>query len=307
MEYLSGLSGLYIYEETAVTLGKFYGLHRGHQKLIKRTMGYQRQGYKSTVFTLDFGRKEMLLTGEERREILEKKGVSYLIDCPFLPEVASMEPEDFIQSVLVDKLHAKKIVVGEDFHFGHNRKGDARLLKELEHIYEYEAEIVRKEKEGDREISSTYIREELAEGNMAKVNELLGYEYFVRGEIVHGRGMGGPVIGVPTINQVPADEKLLPPRGVYTTVTSVAGQTFGGVSNVGTKPTVDGGFMGVETHLFGCTSTLYGHEATVKFLNYQRREKKFPSLTELRAQLAEDEKNGKDFLIMYGQTFGYPL
>lgn len=294
MEYLSGLSGLYIYEETAVTLGKFDGLHRGHQKLIKRTMGYQRQGYKSTVFTLDFGRKEMLLTGEERREILEKKGVSYLIDCPFLPEVASMEPEDFIQSVLVDKLHAKKIVVGEDFHFGHNRKGDARLLKELEHIYEYEAEIVRKEKEGDREISSTYIREEIAKGNMETAGRLLGYPYFVSGEVLHGRHIGSRLL-VPTTNLVPTTRKLLPPNGVYISRTLVNGREYGGITNIGYKPTVGEKFRGVETYMFDFDEDLYGCDITVQLLKFLRPEKKFDSIDLLREQMKQDIGVGRSF------------
>ncbi|HIQ97253.1 MAG TPA: bifunctional riboflavin kinase/FAD synthetase [Candidatus Limivivens merdigallinarum] len=294
MEYLSGLSGLYIYEETAVTLGKFDGLHRGHQKLIKRTMGYQRQGYKSTVFTLDFGRKEMLLTGEERREILEKKGVSYLIDCPFLPEVASMEPEDFIQSVLVDKLHAKKIVVGEDFHFGHNRKGDARLLKELEHIYEYEAEIVRKEKEGDREISSTYIREEIAKGNMEAAGRLLGYPYFVSGEVLHGRHIGSRLL-VPTTNLVPTTRKLLPPNGVYISRTLVNGREYGGITNIGYKPTVGEKFRGVETYMFDFDEDLYGCDITVQLLKFLRPEKKFDSIDLLREQMKQDIGVGRSF------------
>lgn len=294
MEYLSGLSGLYIYEETAVTLGKFDGLHRGHQKLIKRTMGYQRQGYKSTVFTLDFGRKEMLLTGEERREILEKQGVSYLIDCPFLPEVASMEPEDFIQSVLVDKLHAKKIVVGEDFHFGHNRKGDARLLKELEHIYEYEAEIVRKEKEGDREISSTYIREEIAKGNMEAAGRLLGYPYFVSGEVLHGRHIGSRLL-VPTTNLVPTTRKLLPPNGVYISRTLVNGREYGGITNIGYKPTVGEKFRGVETYMFDFDEDLYGCDITVQLLKFLRPEKKFDSIDLLREQMKQDIGVGRSF------------
>ena len=93
MEYIQGLEGLYINDETAVTLGKFDGLHRGHQKLIRRTREFSRQGLKSVVFTLDFNRKGMLLTREERRTILEKQGVDYLVECPFVPEVAHMEPE----------------------------------------------------------------------------------------------------------------------------------------------------------------------------------------------------------------------
>ena len=145
MEYIQGLEGLYINDETAVTLGKFDGLHRGHQKLIRRTREFARQGLKSVVFTLDFNRKGMLLTREERRAMLEKQGVDYLVECPFLPEVAHMEPEEFIRGILAEKLHAREVIVGADFHFGYERKGDAHLLMELQKIYGYEAEIIKKE------------------------------------------------------------------------------------------------------------------------------------------------------------------
>ena len=164
MEYIQGLEGLYINDETAVTLGKFDGLHRGHQKLIRRTREFSRQGLKSVVFTLDFNRKGMLLTREERRTILEKQGVDYLVECPFVPEVAHMEPEEFIRGIVAEKLHARKVIVGEDFHFGYERKGDASLLLELQKIYGYQAEIIKKEAYKGREISSTYIREALEKG-----------------------------------------------------------------------------------------------------------------------------------------------
>ena len=167
MEYTDrGWEGLYINDETAVTLGKFDGLHRGHQKLIRRTREFARQGLKSVVFTLDFNRKGMLLTREERRAMLEKQGVDYLVECPFLPEVAHMEPEEFIRGILAEKLHAREVIVGADFHFGYERKGDAHLLMELQKIYGYEAEIIKKETYNGREISSTYIREALGKGEM---------------------------------------------------------------------------------------------------------------------------------------------
>ena len=194
MEYIQGLEGLYINDETAVTLGKFDGLHRGHQKLIRRTRECARQGLKSVVFTLDFNRKGMLLTREERRAMLEKQGVDYMVECPFLPEVAHMEPEEFIRGILAEKLYAREVIVGADFHFGYERKGDAHLLMELQKIYGYEAEIIKKETYNGREISSTYIREALEKGEMELAKDLLGYPYFVSGEVLHGRHMGGRLL-----------------------------------------------------------------------------------------------------------------
>ena len=289
MEYIQGLEGLYINDETAVTLGKFDGLHRGHQKLIRRTREFSRQGLKSVVFTLDFNRKGMLLTREERRTMLEKQGVDYLVECPFVPEVAHMEPEEFIRGIVAEKLHARKVIVGEDFHFGYERKGDASLLLELQKIYDYQAEIIKKEAYKGREISSTYIREALEKGEMELAEELLGYPYFVSGEVLHGRHMGGRLL-FPTINLIPTTRKLLPPNGVYVSRTYLEdGRILGGMTNIGYKPTVGEKFRGVETYL-------YGADLRVELLHFTRPEKKFESLDALREQLERDIAYGKEFL-----------
>lgn len=294
MEYIQGVNGLYVNEDTAVTLGKFDGLHRGHCKLIRRTQEFKKYGLKSVVFTLNFNRKGMLLTKEERQQILAKLGVDYLVECPFVPEIAQMEPEEFVRAILVDKLHARRIIVGADFRFGYERKGDARLLKELEKIYDFQVEVLRKEKLGDREISSTYIREALEAGDMEKAELLLGYPYVVSGEVLHGRHIGGKLL-VPTVNLVPTTRKLLPPNGVYVSRTKVGDQKFGGITNIGYKPTVGEKFRGVETYLFDFDADLYGCDIEVELLHYLRPEKKFASIDALREQMTKDIAFGREF------------
>lgn len=296
MEYLRGIEGLYINDETAVTLGKFDGLHRGHQKLVRRTGEFAGQGLKSVVFTLNFNRRGMLLTGEERRDMLERQGINYLVECPFVPEVARMEPEEFIRSILIEKLHARKIIVGADFHFGYERKGDTNLLRELQKIFDYEVEVIRKAKMNDREISSTYVREELAKGNMEQAGELLGYPYFVSGEVLHGRHIGGKLL-FPTVNLVPTTRKLLPPNGVYVSRIHLEdGRTLNGITNIGYKPTVGEKFRGVETYLFDVDEDLYGADIRVDLLHYVRPEKKFDSIETLRSQMESDIAFCREFL-----------
>lgn len=296
MEYLQGIEGLYINDETAVTLGKFDGLHRGHQKLIRRTGEFSRQGLKSVVFTLNFNRRELLLTGEERRDMLGRQGIHYLVDCPFIPEVARMEPEEFVRGVLVERLHARKIIVGADFHFGYERKGDAGILVELEKIFGFQAEVLKKEKLNGREISSTYVREALEEGNMELAGSLLGYNYFVSGEVLHGRHIGGKLL-FPTVNLVPTTRKLLPPNGVYVSRTHLEdGRIMKGITNIGYKPTVGEKFRGVETYLFDFDEDLYGRDIRVELLHYVRSEKKFDSIEALREQMKSDIAAGKEYL-----------
>ncbi len=294
MEYLKGVQGLYIPGETAVTLGKFNGLHLGHQKLVNRTKEFGRQDLKSVVFTLNFASRGMLLTTEERFHMLEEAGIDYLVDCPFVPEIANMEPEEFVRSVLIERLHARKVIVGADFRFGHDRKGDVHLLKELEKIYDFQTEIIRKKLLNGREISSTYVRECLGQGEMEKAASLLGYSYFVTGEVLHGRHIGSRLL-VPTVNLVPTTRKLLPPNGVYLSRTHVNGRTLNGITNIGYKPTVGEKFRGVETYLFDFDEDLYGCDIRVELLHYLRQEKKFDSIDDLRRQMKKDIACGREY------------
>ena len=287
---------------SCITLGKFDGLHRGHQKLIERIKEKRGKNCKAVVFTFDVSPKsyilhtppKYLLTYEERRELAENLGVDILAECPFTEELMHMEPEAFVKEYLVDRLHGEYLAVGPDFRFGYQRKGTPQLLKELGEKYGFRTEILEKEKYKDKDISSTYIREELDQGHIEEVNQLLGYPYFTKGEIVHGRQLGR-TIGIPTANLIPPSEKKLPPNGVYITESMIQGKTYQGITNVGYKPTVKENFLGVETYLFSCNADLYGQEAEVKFYRYLRPEIKFSSLEELKNQMMKDIQKGKDY------------
>lgn len=288
---------------SAVTLGKFDGLHRGHQKLIQCIQSHKKEQYKTVIFTFDVPPRshmlhtppKFLLTYEERRELAQNFGVDILAECPFTDELMHMEPEQFVKEYLVDRLHVGFLAVGPDFRFGHGRRGTPQMLSELGEIYDFQVEVLEKEKDGSRDISSTYVREELEKGNIEKVNHLLGYTYFTRGEIVHGRRLGR-TIGIPTANLIPPDMKKLPPNGVYVTESLIGGKLYQGVTNVGYKPTVKENFLGVETYLFCCDEDLYGQEAEVRFHHYLRPETKFASLGELKQQLDKDVENSLSIL-----------
>ena len=291
MEYMKGIDGLYIQEETAVTLGKFDGVHRGHQKLLSRIL--EKKNLKSVMFTINGRKSGFVLTDEEKRFMLEKTGLSYLIDCPFIPSVSGMEAEDFVREILVNRLHAKSIVVGKDFHFGYNRGGDASLLLWLQKKYGFQVEVVEKEQYKGRDISSTYIREALHDGNVKLANGLLGYRYYVSGLVLHGRQIGRTIV-MPTTNLLPQQEKLLTKDGVYLTRTFVKEDEYYGITNVGYKPTVGGETRrGVETYLFDFDGDLYGQDLMVEFIEFRRPEQKFQSLDELKAHILSDMNWGK--------------
>lgn len=289
-----------ITEPTVVTIGKFDGRHKGHQKLLREMMKFREQrGYRLAVFTFDMapagvvsGRKQTVITtNQERRNNMEKMGVDYLVEYPFNQEVSRMTPEDFVIRILVGQMHAKAVVAGPDCSFGYKGAGDAALLRSLSAEYGYETVIIEKEQDDHRDISSTYVREELDQGNIEKANELLGEPYAIHGVVVHGKHIGGSVLGFPTANILPPPEKHLPPFGVYVSRVLVDGHYYAGVSNIGRKPTIAGDNpVGVETFIMGLEEDIYGKNIEVQLLNFERPEQKFDSLEVLRARIEADKE-----------------
>ena len=292
---------------SVVTLGKFDGVHRGHRKLLARVHEIARhRGYQAAVFTFSISpqvqmgarKAKMLMTNRERASFLREQNIDLLVECPFTEKIRTMEAGDFVEQILIRRMNTKAVVVGTDFRFGLNRAGTPEFLKRYEEDGVFTVDIIEKEKDaGGRDISSTYIREELEKGAMEKANELLGYPYFVTGEIVHGRHLGHS-LGFPTINQVPDPEKMLPPNGVYISRTRVGGKWYQGVSNIGVKPTVNGGKMGIETYLFDCSLDLYGQKARVELLSFRRPEMRFSSIDELKNQMDSDIRAADEYFGM---------
>lgn len=302
MKYITGQE--FRLQNTSVTFGKFDGIHLGHQELIRTVVADHR--FKSVLFTFDlnpitlFSKKEIKLldTSEERIFSLGQYPLDYVIDYEFTTEVANMKAEDFIKDVILNKLCAKRIVVGSDFRFGKNREGDVNLLERKSKECGYELVVVPKIERYGEEVSSTRIRKSLKEGNLKLVNELLGRPFSVMGEIIHGRKLGHTV-GMPTINQKPSEMKLLPPFGVYATETILKGKVYKGISNVGTKPTIGEDFIGVETWLFDFAEDVYGEIAKVYLLEMIRPEMKFPSLEALKEQVKFDVEKARNVINPY--------
>lgn len=293
MQYITEIHSFQSEKCSAVTLGKFDGLHRGHQKLIDKIREYASEDVQSIVCAFDMGKKS-LLTKEERREQLSGQ-VDWLIDCPFTKEIREMEAEDFIKRILVDKFHATHVVVGTDFRFGHEARGDVRMLAEYADVYGYQLDVIEKEKYGEREISSTYVKEAMEEGNVELVNSLLGYRYRISGVVEHGKQLGR-TLGFPTMNVAPEQGKILPHFGVYACDVRIDGRWYHGIGNVGTKPTVakDARLL-VEVFVFDFEGDAYGKEITVEFCAFERPETKFHSVEELKAQVDADIEYGKKY------------
>lgn len=313
--------------ETAVALGKFDGNHLGHQKLfseLRKTA--QERKLRTCILVLDVG-KRMLKDPKERRGELQAAGMDYVIELPFTEALRHMGAEEFVREILIKKLNMKAIVAGEDVSFGYEKSGNAKVLKELSEKYGYEVTLIEKlcfaEPEGAAEkmqadaaqpVSSTRIRDALSAGEMERAAALLGEPYSISGTVVHGRHLGAPVLGFPTLNLVVEKNRALPPFGVYATRTFIypkdtrsGGQkqsakaqaeplkVYEGISNLGKKPTLseaadyDAERVDLETHLFDFSEDAYGREIRVELLSFLRPEQKFESLEKLRMQLLETD------------------
>ena len=303
MQIIAGTTDFKILQPTAVAIGKFDGLHKGHRELLKQILHMKKQGLLATIFTFDpppevlFGKRQQkeITTKEEKRIIFEAMGVDILIEFPLDNESAAILPVDFVKEILIDKMNMSYLAAGYDLSFGHKGAGNAKLLEELAPKFGFELCIIEKVCDQGREISSTFIREELEKGAMNHVEELLGEPYMIIGEVVHGAKLGRK-IGMPTINLLPEREKMLPPNGVYYSRTRIGDKEYKSITNIGKKPTVSNEEqIGVETYLYEFDQDVYGKNAIVKLLEFKRSERKFSNVEELKAQMLKDVNEGREF------------
>ena len=293
MQIITGIEPHQWKKSTAVTLGKFDGLHRGHQKLVNRIMEYKSPECDSVLCAFDMGR-ESLMTKDERRKRLEGK-IDYLVEYRFTEELREMEAEDFIDQILCDNFHASHIVVGTDFSFGYRKKGDAAMLAAFAESRGYTLDVIEKERYQGRVISSSYIREALSRGEVELAGELLGYPYEMSGVVEHGRRLGR-TLGFPTMNIEPREHKILPRFGVYACRVQIDGKWYDAIGNAGIKPTVTNEHKRLlEVFVFGYEGDTYGKEIRVQFCTFERPETKFDSVEELKNQVMRDIRFGEEY------------
>lgn len=280
---------------TAIALGKFDGIHLGHQVLINGLINEKQKGRKALVFTfgsspnsvLAGGSPKNIYTSEEKALYFANLGIDILLEYPFTKEFATLSPEDFIYQCLVRQLGVRSIYVGEDFRFGKGRMGNVPLLKTFGEEYHFEVNVIAKKTLHGKVVSSTVIRDML-ETHFYIANEMLGNPYFLYGEVVHGEHLGSS-IGYPTMNQIVPEQKLIPPYGVYASRILLDGYYYKGISNLGKKPTIQGKHqVGLETHILGYNGNLYGKKIQTELLYFIRPEEKFPSIEALKKQIQND-------------------
>ncbi|MBO6112028.1 MAG: bifunctional riboflavin kinase/FAD synthetase [Lachnospiraceae bacterium] len=289
-----------ISESTAVAIGKFDGLHLGHARLFESVLSQKEKGLSTLVFTFDrqisdffeHTESKQLTTNNEKEEYLRDNGFDYEFVLPVNEKTVAISPEDFVKA-LVNRLNAKYIAAGSDLSYGAGGKGDFALLRRLSKEYSFEVCEIEKVKLGNDVISSSMIRQYVAEGKMELAQAALGHPYTVDGIVTHGR-MLGRKLEMPTVNMDVGKDKLLPPFGVYFSNIYLGTGIFHGITNIGVKPTVtDEGRVCVETYIYDFDDDLYGEWLRVELLHYLRSEMKFDGTDALKAQMRTDMLRGR--------------
>lgn len=292
-----------------VTSGTFDGVHLGHQTILKRlneVANAHPEGqsvvmtywpHPRTVVSNDSQNLRLLSTLEEKIELLEQAGVDHLVVIPFTRAFSQLTSEEFIQQVLVEKLGTKKLVIGYDHRFGRDREGGFDYIRAHQADYGFEVEEIPRQDVEAVGISSSKIRTALNEGNIQTATRFLGRSYSLMGTIVKGRQLGR-TIGFPTANlQVDDPVKLIPANGVYAVDVVQGGQTYGGMLNIGFRPTVAGEYQTIETYIFDFDKDIYGEHMTLQFRAFLRPEQKFTGLPALVEQLQKDEQTAREALL----------
>jgi len=322
---------------TIVMLGKFDGFHLGHQKLLEEALRIKaehsarcpdEEPWPVVIFTFDVYPGRILENrkqnpadaGQQPVRTIQTRGerfldaipdeVDYLVEFPFNQKTMSMEPEQFVKDVLVDQLGVCRIVCGNDFRFGKDRKGSVQTLRELGKQHGFEVLLVPKvmirfedsDDGAEQEISSTLIKEEIQKGHMERVTAMLGRPFCITGTVMKGKQLGR-TIGFPTANQLAPDNKILPPDGVYAARITVhnapegMNQPLRGITNLGRRPTFDDGeHRTVETFIFDFQGDLYDRTISVEFMHFIRPEQKFNSVQKLQEQMKKDMAEAKTLI-----------
>ncbi len=284
-----------------ITMGSFDGVHKGHRIILEQVVEEAaRINGESVLITFDQHPRvvlrknstplKLLTTPEERRDIFQQAGIRHLLCLTFDAHLAAIEAEEFIRTVFVQHLHARKIIMGYGHRFGKGGKGDYTLLEAKGREYGFETAMIPMQDLENNMISSTLIRHFLEVGDVSRANTYLGYSYRLSGSITQGSKIGKS-IGFPTANITPSyPDKLIPGDGVYAVKARLGFENHHGMMNIGIRPTVGGSVKTIEVHLFDFNRDVYGEQITITFEQRIRDEKKFNSIEELREQLFLDKQ-----------------
>lgn len=299
-------------KKTIITIGTFDGVHLGHQSILDKLKKATHQGFYESIVLTFFPHPRMVLnqdtsikllnTIDEKTKLLANFGIDTLIIHPFDETFSKLTAEDFVKTILVEKLNIHKIIIGYDHRFGVNRSADINDLINFGVKYNFEVEQISAKEIDDISISSTKIRNAILDGNILLAKKYLGYDYFFSGTIIEGKKIGR-TIGFPTANIALSENyKLIPKNGVYIVSGVIEDRLLYGMMNIGNNPTTGNNEQTIEVHFFNIDEDLYGKNVVISILDYIRNEKKFNSLDDLKLQLVKDQEYSLEFIKNYGQN-----
>lgn len=293
------------FPHACVTIGNFDGVHLGHQMLFAEVVqrAYRQHG-TSVAITFDPHPLQVLRpegiklisTCAQKIELIGHAGIDVLVIVPFTMQFAATSAVHFVDEILVRRIGVKELVVGYDYAFGKGRTGNIQFLQAQGQEKGFPVTVVDAHYENGMLVSSTKVRELIAEGRMADARSLLGRFYQIRGEVQRGKQRGGKEIGFPTANLHLDVEDLIPRIGVYVCQVICDGKCYGGVLNIGYNPTFGEEKLVAETHIFDFNQNIYGKPIKVNLLQFLRSEKKFSGVQELAAQISLDVVQAKQVL-----------
>ena len=306
MELIRGIHNILpAHHGCVLTIGNFDGVHRGHAEVIAKLVKKARQlNVPATLMTFEPQPQEMvrgdnaparLSTLRDKSILLEELGIDRLVCINFNAKFADLSAEDFIGKLLVESLGVKYLVVGDDFCFGKQRKGNFEMLQSAGEKYQFAVVSTQSFVLGDKRVSSTEIRHQLAKGNLEQARRLLGHPFILCGKVAHGEKLGR-TLGFPTAN-IALKRQVSPVRGVFAVKMYWDGSDiYDGVANVGFRPTVNGQVCQLEVHLFDFDDDLYGRTVEVELVAKIRDEQLFKSLDALKKQINNDADKAKALL-----------
>ena len=289
-----------------VTIGTFDGVHIGHKAILKRLIQAAEKDNLDSVLLTFFPHPRMVLqkdsniklinTLSEKKELLEKTGLDHLVIHPFTRQFSRLTAVEYVRDILVNKLKAKKVIIGYDHRFGRNRTADINDLKEFGETYGFEVEEISAQELDEVTVSSTKVRKALEAGDISTANEYLGYQFMVSGTVVEGKAIGR-TMDYPTANLKPSEEyKLIPKNGVYIVEATINEKQVFGITSIGTNPTVGGTQKTIETHFLDFNENLYNQPLRIEFITHIRDEETFDGVEMLKEAIKQDELFARNFL-----------
>jgi len=307
-------------EGTVVTVGTFDGVHRGHLDVIRRLVDSARKAdLPSLLVSFDPHPLEivnpaaaplLLTTSEEKLEVLAETGLEYFAIVPFTHTLASFGAEEFVDEVLRRRFRMSELLIGHDHGFGHRREGNVGVLQSLGRERGFDVDVVDAVSlEDGQHVSSTSIRRAIAGGDLERAAQGLGRSYSISGRVVAGNARGKQ-LGFATINlSTPSPRKLLPPEGVYAVMVQTPRGRFGGMMNLGPRPTFGDQERSIEAHLFDADADFYGMRVRIDFVAFLRETRRFADASELIRQLEKDRESALralTHLVGTGNLIGSP-